>query len=264
MGGSSAAFELDGDDDLGVVLVHGFTGTPFEVGYLGQQLASAGITVEAPRLPGHGTSLEDLDQTRWEDWTAAVDAATSRVAVRCRRVAVVGQSLGGLLALYTASRRPDVACVVSLATPLWLDGIGKYAARWTAPGRFLSRVKHLPKLGGSDVRDPIARRENPCYPAISTPGLAQLMTFMRVVEGALPLVTQPLLVMHATHDHTAPVGCAHHLAARVRSARAQPARVKILPRSYHLIAIDVERDIVAAEVTQFLNPFRGEATACAT
>ncbi|RYG65174.1 esterase, partial [bacterium] len=61
-------FDLVGNDDIGVVLVHGFTGTPYEVRYLGDRLVEAGYTVRGLRLPGHGTSIADLDRTRWEDW----------------------------------------------------------------------------------------------------------------------------------------------------------------------------------------------------
>lgn len=243
--GTGDPFDLVGDDDLGIVLIHGFTGTPYEVRYLGERLATAGFTVRAPRLPGHGTSLDDLDRTRWEDWAEAVERAADGLRVRCRKVAVVGQSLGGLLALHLASRRRDILSVASLAAPLWLDGLSGKVARWTQGP--LRRITRLPKLGGPDVKDPRAKAENPCYRAIPTRALGQLLTFMEVVDAALPSVTQPVLVLHAQHDHTAPVACAHRIAERTHARR-----LRILPESYHLIAIDVERDIVAAEVATFL------------
>jgi carboxylesterase len=256
---SGAPFDLDGDpgdfrNKTGVVLLHGFTGTPFEVRYLGEQLARAGFTVDAPLLPGHGTSLDDLDRTTWSDWVAAVDRALERVQRRAARVAIVGQSLGGLLALHAGARHREIALVASLAAPVWLEGLSARVADWASRG--LVPVKSIPKFGGSDVRDPKARADNPCYPAIPMKALAQLAAFMRVADEALPRVAQPVLVLHAEQDHTAPVACAAHIAERTRARR-----LRILPRSYHLIAADVERDIVAAEVIGFLR--KGDST-CAT
>lgn len=245
--------------------MHGFTGTPYEVRYLGEQLAKAGHAVRAPRLPGHGTSLDDLDRMQWQDWAGAVDDAVTELGKRCQRVAVIGQSLGGLLALHTASQRPDVACVGSLAAPLWLEGLAGHVARWIRQGRAITRVPWLPKLGGSDVRDRRAKAENPCYRAIPTRALGQLLAFMDVVDAELTSVKQPVLVLHATQDHTAPVACARRISDATRAVRT-----RILPRSYHLIAIDVERDIVAAEVLRFLRHHGGltahthGATSCAT
>lgn len=262
-GGSKEPFDLVGDGDVGVVCVHGFTGTPYEVRYLGEQLARAGFQVHGPRLPGHGTSLADLDATRWQDWADAVEDAFDTLRMLCRKVVVVGQSLGGLLALHLASRRPDITAVASLAAPLWLDGLGGRVARLAERGTFARLpLRSIPKFSGSDVRDARARAENPCYDAIPLRGLGELMRFMRVVDASLTAIQQPVLVMHATQDHTAPVACAYHIARRARAIRT-----RILPQSYHLIAVDVERDIVAKEVIDFVRRTTQSETgdlACAT
>lgn len=247
--GHAEPFALDGDD-VGVLCVHGFTGTPYEMRYLGERLHRAGFTVRGLQLPGHGTSVDELDRTTWHDWSAAVDAEIDALARRCRRVAVVGQSLGGLLALHAAAHRDDLAAIATLATPLALGGLGALAARWTAPGGPLARVRRLPKLGGSDVRDRRARAANPAYRAIPTTALASLCDFMRVVDDELPRVTAPLLVVHGRRDHTAPVASASRIARR---AAARPLRTRILEDSFHLVAIDVERDAVAAEVATFFS-----------
>lgn len=244
--GAPFEFEGDGREDVGIVLIHGFTGTPYEVRFLGERLAREGFAVRAPLLPGHGETPEALDRTTWRDWVDAVERATDEVAARHARVALVGQSLGGLLALYEAGRRRGLAAVASLAAPLWLPRLAARVAASTQRG-LLRRVRAIPKFGGSDVRDARAKAENPCYPVIPTRALGQLLAFMRIVDDALPLVEAPVLVLHGAQDHTAPAACAPRIAAR---ARAQ--RVRILPRSYHLIAADVERDIVAAEVASFV------------
>ncbi len=253
---AAAPFDLVGSGDVGVVVVHGFTGTPFEVRYLGEQLARAGFHVSGVRLPGHGTALADLDATRWQDWAAAVEDAFDTLRQSCNRVVVVGQSLGGLLALHLAARRRDVVAVASLAAPLWLDGLGRHVGRLAAQGtwqRATPWLTKIPKFSGSDVRDRAAHAANPCYDAIPLKALGELVSFMRVVDDALPDITQPVLVLHASQDHTAPVSCAYRIAER---ARAQ--RLRILPQSYHLIAVDVERDIVAEEVISFVRQATGQ------
>jgi carboxylesterase len=252
------AFHLGGDGALGAICVHGFTGTPYEMRFLGERLADAGIAVHGVRLPGHGTRVEDLEATTWADWAGAVEDAFDALRARCDQVAIVGQSLGGLLGLYVASRRPEVAGVGSLATPLWLEGLSGRVARWAAEGLF-PRIRTVPKLHGSDVRDRRVARENPSYRAVPLRALGELARFMAVVDAVLPAISQPVLVLHGAHDHTAPVACAARIAERVGARVLEPGgraagvvRTRILPRSYHLIAADIERDIVAAEVIAFL------------
>jgi carboxylesterase len=246
-------FDLDGDGSIGVVCVHGFTGTPYDMRYLGGELARAGYHVHGLRLPGHGTSVEDLDETRWTEWADAVEDAFDAMRLSCNRVALVGLSLGGLLSLHVAARRPEVAAVASLAAPLWLEGLSARVAAWAVRGvltRVAPMVRAIPKIGGSDIRDPVIKAKGYGYPAIPVRALAQLVQFMELVEGELDQVKQPVLVVHAEQDHTAPLACARMIAERTRAVRT-----RILPRSYHVIANDVERDIVAAEVSQFLRRY---------
>jgi carboxylesterase len=253
--GDSAPFCFSGNDDVGVLCIHGFTGTPFEVRYLGQRLNERGFTVSGPALPGPTTTVDALDQTTWRDWYGHVEQSFDALRARCTRVAVVGQSLGGLLALYLAAQRgPELSSVTALATPLWLFPMARAAVWATRPGgrltgRLAGAVGRLPKLGGSDLRDRAMKRQNPCYRAVPVRALHQLVAFMGEVDRCLPRVRVPTLVMHARDDHTAPFACSQRIASAVG---ANTVEHRALARSYHLIAVDVERELVADEVARFV------------
>ncbi len=256
-----APFDLAGDD-RGVLLVHGFTGTPFEMRFLGQRLHERGMTVVGMCLPGHTTSPAELDRTSWTDWYAAVERAYESLAGRCRRVAVVGQSLGGLLCLHLAAARgADLPAVVSLAAPLTLfSGPRALIATLRRAPALTSLLRPIRKRGGSDVADLAMKARNPSYPVIPLRALVELDRVRAAVRAELAAVSSPLLVVHAIQDHVAPFRSLAEMAARVGSRQV---RKVILPRSYHLIAIDLERERVAAEVGAFLEAPLGAELALA-
>ena len=224
---TAAPFDHTGDG-RGVLLLHGFTGTPFEMAFLGERLAAhAGTT--------------------WRDWLASAEAALAALRRRCDRVAVVGLSMGALLALRLARQHPaEIAALGLLAAPLWLP----WPARVPLPvlrrlGR-RGRLPALPKLGfGPDVRDREMRRQNPelgAVPLAAVVSLAELRA-----EG--PAVTTPVVIAHGRRDHTAAPACARELAARLGS---RDRVLRWLERSFHIITIDVEREELAADLGRFL------------
>src|SRR5215218_5758283 len=94
---------------VGALVLHGFTGTPASVRNIAEALGAAGYDVELPRLPGHGTTVEDMITTTWADWLGEVETAYQRLADRVERVVVIGQSMGGTLALRIALDHASVA-----------------------------------------------------------------------------------------------------------------------------------------------------------
>jgi len=238
-------FDFDRGSERGVLCLHGFTGTPFEMRPIGERLAGRGFTAVGPLLPGHGRDPATLNATTWRDWTAAVGRELEALRRRCRRVAIAGLSLGGLLALHAALRQRDVAALCLLATPLWLP-------RLTTAGILLLHTAWpdfaVPKPH-ADIHDPVARRAFPLASGIPLGALASLVDFMPRVRARLPEIEAPALVLHGDHDHVVPPACARELVARLGS---RDKRLLRLPRSYHIVTVDLDRERVTREVSDFL------------
>lgn len=234
----------DEDRRRGVLLIHGFTGTPYEVRPVGAALSTRGLRAVGPLLPGHGLDARALNRTGWQDWVAAMDERLAALRQQVERIAVVGLSLGGLIALDLARRNPDLAALAVLGTPLWIPAPLAHAARTV-----IHVSDTFPKLGGSDIRDAIVKASFPSLDRFPLAALVSLLDFQPIVRAGLGQVTVPTLVMHADHDHVAPPACAAELIARLG---ASDKRLVRLPRSFHIITVDVERELVAQTIGDFL------------
>ncbi|MBI4510355.1 MAG: alpha/beta fold hydrolase [Deltaproteobacteria bacterium] len=237
-------------DHRGVLLIHGFTGSPFEMKFLAEELGKRGFSVEVPVLAGHerGDPAE-LAQARWKDWYATVDRELRALKRRCEHVAVVGLSLGGLLALHLARRNQDqISALGAISVPLWLGRPIEVAVPILAQlSRLAPPLAHVPKFH-SDVRDRIMRERNPTM-NVPLPAVDQLIQFMRLVRATVDLVRVPAFVAHGKKDHTASFACSEELVSRLGSSVVE---YLVLPRSYHVATIDVERDLLAKRLGRFL------------
>lgn len=235
----------------GALVLHGLTGTPHEIRAFAIALVARGFSVSAPLLAGHG-DLEALEHSGWRDWYASAERGLAELRRGCDRVLVFGFSLGGLLALRLAALAPtqvDALAVASvpLSLPAWQQrAIATFARLRRAPlvGR---AFVPLPKRG-PDVR---VRREfegSPSLRGLPWPALAELVALQHEVDGLLERVRAPLLVMHGALDHTAPVDQSARLAQRVASVRLQRL---VLPESFHIVGVDVDRDAATAALVRF-------------
>jgi carboxylesterase len=239
-----------------VLCLHGLTGTPYEVAPLAHALVAAGFSVSAPLLAGHGDTTAALAATRWQDWFASAEAAFDRLreASGDGPVAVLGFSMGGLLALRLARLRPkSVSALVALSVPLRLRPWQIVAAKaWRRVPAFLRRgpLAVMRKRGGSDVTDEKVRRENPGMPEIPLAGVAELVDLAELVRRDLTFIKQPTLVGHGELDHTIALQASYELAG---SLAAEVVQRLWLPRSGHLVGVDVERAQLTAAVVRFLS-----------
>ncbi len=240
------AFELDGGPDA-VLLLHGLTGATFEVAPVAYRLAEAGFRCLVPVMAGHGGRAEELIGVPWSEWVARARRDLDRLA-GARRTFVVGFSMGALVACALAHDHPEkVDGLVLLAPALELTFSGRLAGLLGRSGLFWRTV--IPKRDGSDVRDEEMRRRNPCLPGVPLSAVAELQALAASVDRALPGIAAPALVIAGGEDHTVTLAGARRIAQRIGSG---PARLLVLPESYHLVGLDVERDVCADEVARFL------------
>jgi len=230
----------------GAVLIHGFAGTPPELRRLGEHLAAHGWTVRAPALAGHATRPEELADTSWRDWAASARAAVTALRQECEAVVVAGQSMGGTLALHLAATDPRIVAVATLAAPIWVGGAGlrlipviKHVKRWYFPGEDI------------DLFDPGGVEELWSYGKRSTRAVHELSRLMKHCRDGLPMVRQPVLVLHGGRDRSVNPANAADIERRLLCS-AQVER-RILPRSGHAMSVDVDRDEINRRVADWFD-----------
>ncbi|HET6439462.1 MAG TPA: alpha/beta fold hydrolase [Anaeromyxobacter sp.] len=244
--------DLAGGPDA-VLLLHGFTGSTFEVHPLAARLAAEGMRVLAPVMAGHGGAPGALREVRWAEWVEKAAGDLHRLN-GARRTFLAGLSMGALVACALARERAGaVDGLVLLAPALRLTWPGRLAA-WL--GRLpLARQVILPK-GSSDVGDPEMRRRNTCLEAIPLRTVSELAALAAHVDRLLPEVRTPALVLGGAHDGTVTAAGVRRMARRLPRAE-----LRFLDRSRHLLPIDVERDLCAEQVLRFLASLPGREAA---
>jgi carboxylesterase len=225
----------------GALVLHGFTGNPQSMRGLAAAFAGAGFAVELPRLPGHGTHIDDMLETSWSDWSAAAEAAYTDLANRCDKVVVGGLSMGGTLTLWLAERHPEIAGIV-LVNPAAEPPAESF--REMLQGILDSGNPTMPAVG-NDIAAPDATE----LAYESTPVAPLLSMFDAVSEIAANLgrIQCPVLLMNSPQDHVVPPSSSDLIAERVSA----PLERVTLERSYHVATLDHDKDEIERRAVEF-------------
>ncbi|MBN6041510.1 carboxylesterase [Amycolatopsis sp. 195334CR] len=234
-------FAHTGSTEAGVLLCHGFTGTPASMRPWGEHLAGAGYTVRGPRLPGHGTTWQEMNRTNWTDWYGCVRAELLELFDTCESVFVCGQSMGGTLTLKLAQEFGDRIAGLVLVNP------SVTTLRWDAKllpvlGRVLPSV---PGVAG-DIKKPGVVEQ--AYPRVPVRAAASLSRLWALVRHDLGKVTQPLLLLHSVVDHVVEPVNARIVADGVRSSRLIDVE---LTDSYHVATLDNDAPLIFERSVDF-------------
>ena len=250
----TAAFELGRGRDA-VLLVHGFTGSPWDVRPLGETLAEHGYHIRAIRLPGHGLTPEAMLGVTWRDWERAAADAVADLR-EYRHVFIAGLSMGALLAVLVAAQEPERVQALALLAP---------AVRFRGRTRLLLRAfRHLPLLqiarpwihkDASDIADATVRAEAPLLRAWPSARVDDLWAIRRRALSLAPRVRAPALVAVARDDHVVSPYGAQLLARRMIASRH--LRFVQLEEGFHIIPRDLGHQRIAGEIRAFFDRARG-------
>ncbi|HEX9020129.1 MAG TPA: alpha/beta fold hydrolase [Nitrospirota bacterium] len=256
---SEHKIEMSGGEDA-VLLIHGLTGSPYEMKYLARKLNKAGFTVKGPCLAGHGTTLADLKKTTWQDWYGTVYETFKQLKKDHETVSVAGLCMGALLALMlSADLGEEVTGVSLISTTLFYDGWGLPWYKFLLPLVYYTPARHVYSF---KEREPYGIKNEALRTRIvegmrdgsiaheSVPGVSMRELF-RLIEASkkiVPAVKTPALILHSREDDLASKKSALYIRDRIGSP---DVRLVLLEDSYHMMTIDNQRETVAGETTAF-------------
>lgn len=233
----------------GVLLCHGFTGSPRSMRPWAEHLERDGFRVALPRLPGHGTTWQEMNQTRWEDWYACVDRAFRDLGTECDRVFCCGLSMGGGLALRLAEQHGDAVAGLAVVNP----SIGTADIRYAVIPPLLRHF--VPSLAGisSDIALPDVLEggydRSPLHAAWS------LTKMWADIQQHLDRVTQPLVIFKSDRDRVVDGRSLELIKAGVRST---DLTVVPLKRSYHVATLDYDAELIFTSSSAFFQRLAGK------
>jgi carboxylesterase len=245
---------------VSALLVHGLTGTPYEMRYLGERLSAAGIRVFAVRLAGHAGTPEELGATTHHHWYESVVDGCERLRAYGDPIVVVGLSAGGVLAARLALDQGEVVSAAVLLAPAFflpnwqrvMLGIIKNFGSW--PGMI-----YLRNTAGADIHDATARAVHPSSKLMPLSAPLSLCELSAMVRPRLARMVQPTMHIHSRRDHTCPYRKnVDFLKANLGSVSK---RLITLEDSYHVITVDTEKQRVADEVIGFIRELSGTESA---
>jgi len=239
-------YAYDGDD-VGVLLCHGFTSNPGSLRPWAETIAGAGHTVRLPRLPGHGTTWQEMNRTRWDEWYAELDAAFGELRARSRVVVVAGLSMGAALGLrlaqrHTADSAPGVDGLVLVNPAVRMDDPRLKAlpvVRWLVPS--FSPV-------GNDIKKPDGAED--AYDRIPPHALHSMLAGYRTVVDDLPVIKQPVLLFRSREDHVVPASSSALVLDRISSTDAEEV---VLEESFHVATLDNDAPMIFERTLSFID-----------
>lgn len=220
--------------EVGILLVHGFTGSPASMRPWAEYLNQRGYTVKVPLLPGHGTTPHDLNLVKWQEWPAKVESDLQELLRTCRTVFICGLSMGGGTTLNIATRYSKDLAGIILVNPMIHVKFVPHQLAWA-----ISRFQKMRDSVGDDIKRPGITEYG--YDALPAVGVYELLKMLHYTRKRLHDVTAPMLLFHSVDDHTLPVTNTEIVMKDVGSRQKQ--RIELV-NSYHVATLDYDQEVI--------------------
>jgi carboxylesterase len=225
-------------EEVGVLLCHGFNGTPQSMQYIGEQLFKYGYTVSIPRLNGHGTHYLDMETSSYKDWISDLQTAYNNLKEQCKKVFIIGQSMGGALTLQVAANNPTV------------DGIFLINAAVTdvCYKEFRNKITPLYVQEGSpDIKRPSAFEIT--YDKVPLKAIHQLLHLMEDTKNKVTYVSSPTVIFKSAIDHVVPPSNSEFIFDQVNTLEKN---MIVLQNSYHVASMDYDAQFIVDNIHQHI------------
>lgn len=222
----------------GILVIHGFTGSTQSMRPLGEAYADAGYTVCGPRLKGHGTHYEDMEQSTYQEWIASVEEGYEWLKERCEEVFVTGLSMGGTLTLYMAQKYKDIKGIVPINAAIDIPDMS--AMEGATEPRFLDAI-------GSDIQ--AEGVQELAYEKTPVRSIGEITALMRTVKAHLSEVTSDALIFVSKVDHVVPPDNSREIFQKISSLKKE---IIELDNSYHVATLDHDQSVIIEQTLAFV------------
>lgn len=240
-------FFFPGNNRKGILLIHGWTTTPYEMRRLGKYLNENGYSVSAPLLRGHGSVPKELEQVKWEEWVSDVERAYYELKLNCDEIYVGGTSIGSCLSIMMAKNHPETKKLLLLAMPYCIkfEKIALLIMKIMAKIKNYNKKYYPPTFGGINTITRLISYQS--YPMTNAIEAANLI---KETRKYVPQINQPCFIIQSLSDHIVAKRSAKEISEKIGS---KIKKVKYLKRAYHTFISDIKNENIFEEILDFFN-----------
>lgn len=240
-------FFFPGNNRKGILLIHGWTTTPYEMRRLGKYLNENGYSVSAPLLRGHGSVPKELEQVKWKEWVSDVERAYYELKLNCDEIYVGGTSIGSCLSIMMAKNHPETKKLLLLAMPYCIkfEKIALLIMKIMAKIKNYNKKYYPPTFGGINTITRLISYQS--YPMTNAIEAANLI---KETRKYVPQINQPCFIIQSLSDHIVAKRSAKEISEKIGS---KIKKVKYLKRAYHTFISDIKNENIFEEILDFFN-----------